>query len=286
VKSWLGSIFRVSVIAGLAVAAGLIAVAPASAAVPGLQYVTVRTVTDSSVYKTVTVPCPAGLQVIGVGYELVGGLGSVVLDDFIPSTTSVTVGAGEVVGPGEPSDGTTQSWSIKATAVCANPPPGLQIVSQTSSFGPGGARQVFADCPVGKRVIGAGASLSNGFGQISIRGLSIADSFTVAEAIDDEDGYSGSWSITAYAVCANSLPGLQVTTGTSTTDSSSTKHVSAVCPFGKNVLGAGWVLNSGDQVLAANAFIGNGQVILFGTEDDNGFGGNWNVTANAICADV
>jgi hypothetical protein len=275
-----------ALVVGVVAATGLVTAAPAQAAVPGLQYVTMQTVTDSTVYKSITVPCPSGLSVIGLGYELVGGLGSVVLDDFIPNPTSITVGAGEVVGPGEPADGTTDSWSVKATAVCAVAPAGLQIVSQTSAFTTGHSRQVFADCPTGKRVIGAGASLSNGWGQISIRGLSIGDSFTVAQAIDDEDGYSGSWSITSYAVCANALPGLLLVSGTSATNSTSLKNVSAVCPIGNVVIGVGWTLDPGNEVYAASAFLGTGQNILFGTEDADGYGGNWSGTAQAICANT
>jgi hypothetical protein len=280
-------ILRLSIAVGVVAAGTLAVVGPASAAVPGLQYITMSTVSDSSVYKTITVPCPSGLQAIGVGYEFVGATGSVVLDDFIPNATSVTVGAGEIVGPGEPSDGTTQNWRIKATAICANPLPGLQIVSNTSFFGPGGSRQVFADCPVGKRVVGSGAALSQGFGQVSIRALGIAGTFVVADAIDDEDGYSGNWSITAYAVCANAVPGLQIITGSTANDSSDIKHASANCPPDKKVLGVGWALNPGDQMYAHSTFLGiGGSNTMLLVEDANGFGGNWNASAISICADA
>jgi hypothetical protein len=275
------------VVAGLAVATGLIGVAPASAAVPGLQYVATHSGFDSVVYKSVTVSCPAGLRVVGAGFELTGAVGSVVLDDFIPSTTSVTVGAGEIVGAGEPSDGTTASWSVGATAVCASPPPGLQIVSQPSSFGPGGARQATATCPAGKQLIGAGSSLSNGFGQISVKALDISTTAATASAIDDEDGYSGPWSVSAYAVCADPLPGLQIVLASTDHVSTPTKVVTAACPAGKRALGAGWNLGASEQVLAIDAFIADGTgVTLSGSEDDNGFSGFWNLTAEAICADM
>lgn len=64
---------------------------------------------NSAVYKSVRVPCPAGTVVIGGSYELQDAPGAVVLDDFIPSSTDLLVGASEIVGPGEPADGTTAS---------------------------------------------------------------------------------------------------------------------------------------------------------------------------------
>jgi len=158
--------------------------------------VSASTGSDSVVYKSVTVSCPAGMQVVGGGYSLPGALGSVVLDDFIPTATSVKVGAGEVVGPGEPSDGTTANWSVTATATCANPLPGWQISEHTSVFAPGTSRIVSATCPIGEQAIGAFASLTNGWGQISIDALLLNNppgqaGWAQANATDDEDGYSG-----------------------------------------------------------------------------------------------
>jgi len=142
----------------VAAATVVLPAAPASAAVPGTVYVSVSSATDSNVYKSVTASCPTGKRIISGGYQLVGAPGSVVLDDFIPTATGVTVGAGEVVGPGEPSDGTTQSWRVIASAVCANELPGLTVGSQTSSFGATTGNSVEVDCPLGEKVVGAGSS--------------------------------------------------------------------------------------------------------------------------------
>jgi hypothetical protein len=278
----------------LVAAAAAVAVTPtaAFAAVPGLIYVNANTGFDSNVYKSLTVSCPAGTQIIGGGYDLVGAEGSVVLDDFIPSTQGLTVGAGEVVGPGEPSDGTTETWQIRATAVCANPPPGYIIISNPSAFAPGRTRATTANCPAGTFAIGAGASLSNGFGQISISDLTYGAHSASAGAIDDEDGYSGSWSITAYAICANALPGLQIITAFSTHGSGPLNFATAFCP-GQQVLGTGWSVFLGDlavarQLLNIHADIAGGganpSVTAFASEDANGYSGDWQVYAQAVCA--
>jgi hypothetical protein len=285
--------------AGLAT--GLIAAAtavlatpsPAAAAVPGLQYITASTGSDSTVYKSVDVMCPGNQVVLGGGYQLLGGEGSVVLDDFIPSARSMHVGAGEVVGPGEPADGTTANWRIVATAVCADFIPGWEIVTRVSEYNTGTARQVDAICPFGKRVVGGGASLANGWGQISIKSLDLNDNYTEAAAIDDEDGYSGAWSITAYAICANPLPGIQHAVWGTASDSVSPKTSTATCTGGTRALSAGWQLRwplnaPQEQVLNTSAFIASGGigVTTIEYEDDTGFSGTWGELTQTICATV
>src|SRR5882724_10560019 len=87
--------FGVLAMATVVIGAMLPAVA-ASAAVPGRTFISGETNFDSTVYKSVRVFCPSGLQVIGGGYKLVGAEGAVVLDDFIPSADNLLVGAGEI----------------------------------------------------------------------------------------------------------------------------------------------------------------------------------------------
>jgi hypothetical protein len=282
-------------IAGLALVAtaGLVGITPtaAAAAVPGLLTVTASTGSDSNVYKSVQVFCPVGRVVVGGGYDLIGAEGSVVLDDFIPSASGLLVGAGEIVGPGEPSDGTTASWRIQATAVCANPVPGYTIVSAVSTFNPGKARAADAFCPTGTVAIGNGASLSNGFGQISIEDNERFDAYVQAVAVDDEDGYSGSWSITAYAICATPLPGLRTVIGASSFDSSSPKVAFAPCPGGQVLLGGAWSLGASgttvaEQLLNTRISIGGNTLTGFASEDANGYSGTWTSRSYATCADA
>jgi hypothetical protein len=287
VGGWVARVVRFSVVAATAVAAGAVVAAPAEAAVPGLQYVVGHTGFDSTVYKSVTVSCPAGLSVVGLGFELAGAVGSVVLDDFIPNATSVTVGAGEVVGPGEPSDGTTASWSVGATAVCAVALPGLRIVSQTSAFTTGGRRAITATCPGGTQLVGAGSSLSNGWGQISVQSLDLTSTGATASAIQDEDGYSGSWSVTAYAICANPLPGLHIVLATNQFGGTPQRVATATCPSGQRVTGGGWNIGGLEQVLAVDMFVADGTgTTVTGSVDADGYTGSWNTAAFAICADA
>jgi hypothetical protein len=113
-----------------------------------------------------------------------------------------------------------------------------------------------------------------------------------AGAVDDEDGYSGSWSVTAYAICANPLPGLQVVAAFSAFNSDFFKAPTAFCPAGTQVLAAGWSVFNGavatEQLLNIHADISGGGpspgVTGFGSEDANGYSGNWQMFAEAMCA--
>jgi len=267
--------------------------APASANVPGLQWLTASSNTDSLVYKAVTVNCPAGTVVVGGGYSLVGAEGSVVLDDFIPTTTTLRVGAGEIVGPGEPADGTTASWQVVASVACANPLPGYEIVEGTFSFGAftrhGNSQAI---CPNGKHVIGGGESLSNGFGQISPDELFIADTLVHTGADADEDGYSGTWSMTAYAICATGMPVDTRFANDTGPASPNGKAASVSCDPGELALGVGWYTSVSNSDTAGQVVVPSvnrvegspGTVTATGHEDPNGYSGNWLVTAEAVCA--
>ena len=283
------STLRLAAVALLAVAGSLVAASPATAALPGLTYVTGFTVMDSTVYKSITVNCPSGLRVIGLGYSLEGAPGLVVLDDFIPNATSITVGAGEIVGPGEPSNGTTQSWRVGATAVCAVAPPGLEIVTAVTGTEPPGVpfAEATATCPSGKSLLGAGANLNQGFGQISISTLGIQSGSVIGVAVPDDDGFSGSWSMRVHAICADPIPGIQRVSAVTDPGSPTARSITAFCPTGTRAIGSGWGLNRATEVLVTGVFIADGTgVTVFAHEDANGKNILWQVFARAVCAPV
>jgi hypothetical protein len=277
--------------------------APSSAStLPIVQQVNAFSALDSTVFKSVRVFCPSGQQVIGTGYQLLGAEGSVVLDDLIPSQTSVVVSAGEIVGAGEASDGTTASWQIEATALCVPlSSMTLQIFSTTSAFqatpGPGHRTQnppvQSVDCPGGTKALGMGASLSNGFGQVSIPALRTNSDGTgvQADGETDLDGYSGAWSITAYAICGPALAGLHpANILLSGFDSSSPKTLSATCPTGQVVLAASWG-GSDTQVdvtvtgADTQQIGGLNKYVVNATESAPGSALDWTLASTMSCAD-
>jgi hypothetical protein len=267
-----------------------VSAASASANVPGLRPpFSAESDFNSTVYKAVRVFCPAGTQVIGGGYQLVGAEGAVVLDDFIPSPDNLLVGAGEIVGPGEPSDdsGTDAPWKIVATVMCASTMSGYSIQPVTSDFTSNRPKSELAVCPPGRAVIGGGASLSNGFGQVSIQDLSITSTGVKAQADEDVDGYSGNWSVTTYAICATVEPaGWRVVTQPTTTTALGLT-MTAFCGSRETPIGAGWFQS--DPTFGIDRYITRSTI---STNPDPGVtaaavslrtGPIWSMTAAAVC---
>ena len=63
---------------------------------------------NSNVGKTMDVECPPGKKVLGLGAEMSGGMGRVVIDDLRPNAdlTGITVAGMEDGGPDDPGNGT------------------------------------------------------------------------------------------------------------------------------------------------------------------------------------
>jgi hypothetical protein len=115
----LGYILRLWKAALLAMAVSLATLTgTASAAVAGLQLVSVESLINSIAAKSATVSCPSGKKVIGAGGQInTAASGQVVLDEItpLPNLTGVSVVGVETGG------GTTSNWSVKAYAICATP---------------------------------------------------------------------------------------------------------------------------------------------------------------------
>ena len=268
----------------LGVAAVLVLAGPAGQAdagvVTGLVRVAPFTATTSAA-KSVTATCPAGTRVIGPGGDTTPGNGRVVLNQLRPNAalTSVTVHANEDEA------GTPADWFLQAFVICAAPPTGLERVSATSASNSSN-KSIVATCPSGKRLLGNGAEITGAAGQVLLDGqLPNAKLNSVtANAVEDETGTAANWSITAYAICANIVTGLQRVAVTGGVDSASNRIATAPCPTGKSAIGMGGTIN-GQGVLDAlfpDPSLSNASISAF--EDATGNPGNWSVTAYAICA--
>jgi hypothetical protein len=264
----------------------VVAVETASAAVPGWQIVSAFSKWDSGIYKSAEARCPSGKRVISTGFKIWGGEGDIVLDDLIPSATSVRAGAGE------DQDGTSVTWAIEAQAVCANPLPRMEIVSATSRLGTGGSRYITAECTGDRTAVGSGASLANGWGHISLDMLLLGGDQVTASGVDDQDGYSGVWSVTAYAVCATPPPGL--TYHGDFSSSSDPKYLRASCPDGAWPLGVEWEVAGDGETYVHGSKVYRGVdpdtmrpfsgAELWANEDDDGYEGGWSAQTGVLCA--
>ena len=117
--------------------------------------------------------------------------------------------------------------------------PGLEIV-RTASVTNSQNKTDFAFCPTGKQVLGGGARISDGAGQVAFTKFTPSASLPklVVQANEDADGFAGNWTMQGFGVCANPVPGYQIVSADSVSNSLN-KLVSVDCPDGKAVLGGG-----------------------------------------------
>jgi len=255
------------------------------AAVVGLERVLSSSAATSS-NKNITTTCPAGKQLLGAGASAGLGNGHVLIEDIRPNEalTSLTVKAVE------DETGTTATWFVQAVAICAQAPPGLQRVAATSANN-SADKGVTASCPAGKRVLGAGGDINTSNGQVLLDGLRPNSSSVALNALEDETGNAANWSLTAYAICANPVAGLERLSATGPSDSANSKVNELSCPAGKQVVGGGGEINSANGQVVADAFVPGGPPGAALTtyradafEDDTGNPANWSLTTYAICA--
>ena len=106
-------------------------------------------------------------------------------------------------------------------------------------------------------------------------------------AYEDDTGTAANWSVHAYAICANPLPGHQIVSASAISNSVTGTGVTATCPVGKKLTGTGGELtNATGQVVMDDITPSStlNSVRVTGFEDDNGTAANWSVRAYAICA--
>jgi hypothetical protein len=110
---------------GLALALGVAVVvvfapaSPASAAVPGLVRISVTSASNSTDFRSITATCPVGKVLVGTGYEITGGTGEVVVDDFTPNGGAGTAPTSVISGAYE-EDAFAGNWDLRSYAICAD----------------------------------------------------------------------------------------------------------------------------------------------------------------------
>jgi hypothetical protein len=261
----------------------LAAAGPATAS-PGLVFASAVSALDSSSPKEAAAACPAGKRVLGGGGYIEGGGRRVQFQRLQPSGSFDVYYAGAV----EVSGGYAGNWRVHAYAICAAQPAGLEYVSFHTGTSSSSSRTATATCPGTKKVVGLGARVSGGGGQVMLDDMAPNAALTsvTATAYEDDNGYAGNWSLWAYAVCANPLPGLELRTATSASDSFD-KGVFVPCPVGKRVHGVGGMMNGATGQALYGGVYPNATLTsttAISVEDSNGYAGNWSVTTFAVCA--
>jgi hypothetical protein len=175
--------------------------------IPGAVRIAATSPSDSATFKDVTAACPAGKVLTGTGAEITDGIGEVVFDDIRPNGNTIDPPTAVTVR-GHETEAFANSWRVTAYAICVNALPGLVRIPVTSASNSLNAKSITAFCPTGKRLVGTGAEITDGIGEVVVTDFrpsgdaAIAPS-SVTVAAEEEDPFAGNWRVTAYAVCAD-----------------------------------------------------------------------------------
>ena len=236
--------------------------------------------------KTTTAYCGSDAWVVGGGGRINSADGQAGMTFLSPTLD----GRDFFVTAREDESGFAGQWNAPATVLCSYEVPGRQVVAATSVPASVNARSVTVSCPAGKRVLGAFGGVTGGFGQVVLDDLRPAAdlrSVTVT-GIEDQDGFAGNWAVTARAVCALALPGLQLITTTSPVDSAEHKELTMSCPAGTEVHSIGAEITRGAGQVRLDAMIPQfgfqTHVLIGAIEDEDGHADRWSVTGHVICA--
>lgn len=262
--------------------------APAWADPPGLVVLAISTGATSN-DKSLTVACPAGKSATGGGGYLnanVAARGFVGLDRLEPLAN----GSGFVATMRE-TDTYAGTWSMTAKAICVNTPAGWQRNSTTTAASSFSATATTPACPTGKSVIGTGARVNSGLGEVILDDLvPSADLKTVtARAYRVPGSAHDGWTLTAYAICANTPAGLErVSWDTGAFSSTAHQSVNWNCPDAvtpKGVYSGGYEIFGGNGNVMPSGLnpISTDQVSSWGDEFHLGYAGSWNHTVYLIC---
>ena len=284
----------------LLVGAGTLALTtgPASAAVPGLVRVSATSVDDASNFKTVTATCPAGKQLTGTGYEIIGATGEVVIDELVPNGSTVTAPTLVTLDAYE-EDPLATPWSVTVYGICANPLPGLVRIAAVGPTNSDDFHTTTATCPVGKTLTGAG------FTRAGIAGEAVVDDFLpngssavaptaiTVGAFEADPNFAFNWSLNAYAICADPLPGQSRVLLSGTSSSGDSHFATASCAPGKTLTGAGFQVTGATGEAVIDDFHPNGGTATGPTtittgafEADPNYPSDWFVDTYGICANA
>lgn len=261
--------------------------------------------------KTATTSCPTGKHLVGAGATFsasTSGNAKVALHTLAPlydprARASAPIG---MKARGAEIGSTPGSWFVTGYAFCVSAPTslGLALVASQSATNSTSPKSATAQCPSGKRIVGAGGEMRSITGtetRLILHGIKpmLADQFVTtpssvtATGTETGGGTGQSWRVHAYVLCVNTsaVPSQKVVEMTSgPTSSSSSKTATVSCPVNQRLSGAaasiygeappGTVAITGIQ---PNPFTGKFGVRATAAETGTGTSSAWGLIAYAIC---
>lgn len=254
---------------------------------------------SSASVQTAVAVCPEGKVVVGGGGGILdqNNTRRLALTQLEPSdwiSTDDGHRVGYLATAAETGAGVTSFWQVQAWALCANPIPGRAIYQMSTLRSSQAVQATKIACPTGQVVLGSGARVSNPIGptgqqvSLQIARPSQTGDIARAQAHEDPDGYSGSWSITASAICAPKPLGYQVVFAPSADASTAAvKTARATCPTNGRVISAGAAMSNvapGHASLSEVNPLSN-QVVRARATENFSTTQDWDyIIASAVCA--
>lgn len=246
-RTWTWWLAVLALLGGTLIAVQVAGQAPAAAALPGPVARAAQSAFDSEPAKTVEAQCPPGKRVTGGSGRVTGITDHVVLTRMQPRhTNNPETPDSYIVTAIEDETEPVGQWAVTAYVLCSDPLPGHTIVSSRSPVGSPQNEREIADCPDGRRALGAGVRINGGNGQVHVTEMTMgafasgrSSSFVTAQ--ENNDGFGGDWTLDAFAVCAEIDPARQVyLSGFAPGPGSADRKVANVtCPAGSTITGGG-----------------------------------------------
>jgi hypothetical protein len=295
-------------IAAVLLLAGQVLTAPAASAAhasPAATYLKeLERTSDLSTFGTqsprsITAYCPPGKVIVGGGGRVrergtpTHRLTLTRLEPSISIVTPTGIRQGYQVTAATTDPASAGFWAVEAYALCALPITGRHIVATTSTNLADPMQAAAAVCPAGERVLGTGARINNKAGHgvgLQVARSSASGDIARAQAHESADGFPGTWSVAAFAVCAPEPSGYEVRTFISQERlSEPVKTVTAECSGNRYLIGAGAAVTkvaSGSVTLEQIYPLAVNALEVHAAENaptDE----NWDfIVATAICADA
>ncbi|GAA3836361.1 hypothetical protein GCM10022226_67840 [Sphaerisporangium flaviroseum] len=250
-----------------------------SADIPDYEIVSDRSDSNSN-DKGADVTCPHGTRVVGAGAEITGASGTVVIDEVIPTTYTVSAYGVET------DEGTSASWDIRAWAVCGDPDESTRIRSRSAP--PNGQIPVTVTCDPGEFLLGTGYQLEGARGTASLVYLIPQLNSVSGHAANRYPATSTDWTLRVFAICAEDPPpGLWIYSATSPVSTSGSKPIDTDCRGADDrqvVLGTGFSIHDGGGEVTLDYLIPTNDTVLTRATAMEPLNRYWSVTAYAICA--
>jgi hypothetical protein len=170
----------------------------------------------------------------------------------------------------------------------AAPVTGVQLVTAASSYSSSFSKIVTSTCPPGKVALGGGGRVVDGDGYVFLTGMEPGPNTFKATALEQAVGHGGAWSLRAYVVCSDPVPGWELVQYQEWSPAGAREHQARVsCTAGRRVLGAGALVDFGVdttlQWVRPGEQNGTGFVVAAGVAD---IIDPFRLTAYAVCADA